>query len=138
MNSKSSVTVSFTITSPTMPPERIVEVLPFTPSKSWREGDTIGNSIIRRKHNGAVFALPQQRVDDIEPVVLELLDKLEPIKGELIRMSATCPMDCEVSCAVYFDQPPSCNLSAGTIKRLAELGVALDIDMIHSDLSSDL
>src|SRR5947209_7386374 len=95
------IAVSFKITSPTMSPERMAEVLPFTPVKSWRVGDTIGNSIIRRKHNGAVFSIPQQNGDEIEPVVLELLEQLDSMKHELIRLLDTNPMDFEISCAVY-------------------------------------
>lgn len=134
MITRSSVTVSFTITSTEMPLERMAEILPFTPSKCWREGDTIGNSIIRRKHNGVIFSLPQKNVDDIEPVVLELLDTLEPIKDELIVIISNFPIECELSCAVFFAQPPSCNLSADTIKRLAELEIAFDLDLIPSDI----
>lgn len=127
------VSASFTITSTTMPPEKMIEILPFTPVKYWREGDTIGKSIIRRKHNGAVFSIPQQSVDEIEPLIIELLDQLEPFKHELIHLSETEPMDFEISCVVYFARPPSCNLSLDTIKRLAELRVALDLDLIPTE-----
>ena len=102
MNASSEIAIEFIVTSLTMSPERMAEVLPFTPVESRRLGDTIGKTILRWKHNGALLSLPKQSgMYEIEPIVLKLLDQLEPIKHELIRLSETYPMDFEISCAVY-------------------------------------
>ncbi|GAC1345006.1 MAG: hypothetical protein NVSMB14_08460 [Isosphaeraceae bacterium] len=136
MNSGSRIAIEFIVTSLTMSPEKMAEVLPFTPDKSWRLGDTVGRTSLRYKHNGALLSLPKESdVYEIEPIVLKLLDRLEPIKDELIRLSETYPLDFEISCAVYFDRPPACNLSPHTIKRMAELRAAFDLDLIPSDIA---
>jgi hypothetical protein len=134
MKPSSSVVASFTITSETIGPQLLSEILPFTPSKCWGEGEFIGSSIIRYKHNGAVLSLPERSVDDIEPIVLELLDKLDPVKGEMVRISDIYKIDYEISCVVYFARPPSCNLSVETVRRLAELRAAFDLDLIPCDI----
>lgn len=138
MNDSSRVAVEFIVMSLTMSPERLAEVLPFTPVKSWRLGDTIGKTSMRWKHNGGLLSLPNQSgMYEIEPVVLQLLDQLEPIKHELIRLSEIYPMDFEISCTVYFNRPPGCYLSPETIKRMAELQVAFDLDLIHTNIPAD-
>jgi Domain of unknown function (DUF4279) len=126
------ITVSLTVTSLTVSPERMAEVLPFTPTKKWHVGDAVGKSMIRRKHNGVVFALPQEVGDHLEPVVLKLLDELEPIKDEFIRAVTNESLNCELSCVAYFTQPPSCSFAVETIMRIAELKVAFDLDLIFS------
>jgi Domain of unknown function (DUF4279) len=133
MNYNHYIVASLTITSSTMPLETLVELLPFTPSKCWRIGDTVGNSAIRRKHSGVVFSVPRQKVNDVETVVRELLDTLEPFNKEIKSVIKNESLDCEITCVVYSDQPPSCNLSADTIKQMAEMGVAFDLDLIISE-----
>jgi len=125
-----TIGVSLTVTSLTVTPERMIELLPFTPTKKWAVGDAVGKSSIRRKHNGVVLALPRESGDHLEPVVLKLLDKLEPFKQAFIHAIVNESLDCELSCVAFFSRPPSCSFTSHTIERIAELRLSFDFDLI--------
>jgi Domain of unknown function (DUF4279) len=130
MTSESMIKVSLIFTSNTLSLERMVDVLPFAPTETWHCGDAVGKSMIRRKHNGVVLALPQEVGDHLEPVVLKLLDVVEPIKEHLIHATTNELIDCELSCVAYSTQSPSINFSPKTIKRVCDLNAYIDVDVI--------
>ena len=75
----------------------MIEILPFAPTKRWALGDAVGKSSVRFKHNGVALALPRESGYDLEPVVLKLLDLLEPVKEAFVRAAASEMLECELS-----------------------------------------
>lgn len=130
INCDTTIGVSLRLTSLIATTERMVEVLPFTPTDKWAIGDTIGKSSIRRECNGVVLTLPCENGEHLETVVLKLLDFLEPVKQAFVHAVANELMECELSCVAFFSNPPSCNFTTQTIVRIADLKLSLDIDLI--------
>jgi len=128
-----TIDVRLNISSLTVTSERMIEILPFTPTKRWSLGDAVGKSSVRCRDNGVAIVLPSEVGWHLEPVVLKLLDLLEPMKSAFVRATTDEMLDCQLACmAVFTTSPPSCSLEARTIGRIAELGLSFDLDLIFA------
>lgn len=130
MSSNSSISISLTITSLTPLSGTAFNAIPLVPTEQWLLGDAIGNTLIRRKNHGVVYLLATESGFEIEKVLIDSLDRIEPFKSIVAKMAADANLECELSCVAYSDQAPDCNLSSTTIKRMCETGLAFDLDMI--------
>lgn len=122
------INVAFRITGFDCDPDDVTQCLGVEPSATWRIGDLIEPSTVRRKSNGWVLSAPLIDPLDIEVQIKWLLDQL-PV--DLRRMSqVTDRWDAELSCALYIkDQAPALALSSETVQRLADLAAEFDADL---------
>lgn len=131
MTTDTSIRVALTLTGRGVVPDAITQHVGLQPTETWRYGELIGRTILAREHDGWIHAIDQQDTFDLEPVLMRLLDTVEPFRDRLQSAARLFGLDTEVSCAVYTGASmPSLNLTTDTLARLSLLGCSMDIDII--------
>jgi hypothetical protein len=104
------------------------------PTETWRLGESIQETRLIRKHDGWVFGLPQRETHDMDGLLRELLEVLEPYRERLQNAIERFRMTPQISFGVYIrGETPACYFGADTLNRLADLQASLDVDLILSD-----
>ncbi len=112
-------------------PEKITLLLGVSPTKTWRLGDPVQHTLLKRKHHGWEFSIPLQAGLDMEERLCSLLDIFEPYRQSLLEACDRFGLEVEIACALYVtDAAPIMHLSSRTMKRLAALNADLDMDLI--------
>ena len=105
--------------------------MPIPATSMWRAGDPVERTALKRNNSGLVFALPYRDTYAMDPVLGELLDMLEPHAQVIAETAARFRLGREISFGVYTTgEMPAAWFAAGTLRRLANLGADLDIDII--------
>ncbi|MCI0359323.1 MAG: DUF4279 domain-containing protein [Planctomycetaceae bacterium] len=131
MTSNPLVKVELRLTGEGFLPEDVTRVLQTAPTKTWRLGDPVQSTQLVRECDAWVLGFPQCEAYDIEPVLSRLLDAIEPISERMAKAVAQFNLKPEISFGVYIDgQSPAIQLSSDTIRRLAAIGVCVDVDLI--------
>lgn len=122
------LSVSFIIRGFNCEPERVSELLSMKPTRSWRAGEAVPRTAMRRKESAWVLDSPLEDHVDIQPHIQWLLDVL-PLS--LDSLAALTPgWRCTVFCAVYANsERPAISLEPMHVARIANLGAGLDIDL---------
>ena len=134
MISKPLVEVAIKLTGHGFAPEDVTAAVGLAPTKTWRLGDQIQQTALRRKHDGWLFGIPQRETYDMEAMLCELLTAIEPYHESLNDAISRFHLQKVISFGVYInDQTPTCYFTDETLRRIARLGVSLDIDLILSE-----
>jgi hypothetical protein len=101
------------------------------PTQTWCEGDSVQKTLLKRKYDGWVWGIPYRETFDMESLLQELLDSIDPYKERLAEVARRFSLKKEISFGVYIGgETPTAWFSADTLRRLSELGVDLDVDLI--------
>lgn len=131
MTLKPQICIELKLTGTGFLPEDVTDVIRLTPTKTWRLGDHIQDSKLTRKHDGWQFGLSYRDTYDMDELLGELLDLIEPYKENIADATNRFDLRKEISFGVYIrDETPTSWFSADTINRVAALGASLDIDLI--------
>jgi hypothetical protein len=131
MTSKPNMNVALRLTGLGFSPEDVTDMIGLAPTRTWRLGDSVQGTRLTRKHDGWVFELPYRETYDMDSLVRELLDAVEPYKNKIEAASSRFGLDREISFGVYVrDEAPTSWFAADTLSRVATLKANLDIDMI--------
>lgn len=133
------ITAQLVVTGNTLDSDEFSKSVGLLPTRTWRAGDLIGSSILRRKSHGWVLGVPPRRTFDTDECVKDLLAALGPNAGRL-RAALAHNLDIAacVSCSGYFvDTVPSVCIAAELIDQIAALGASLDVDLIACSLIAD-
>jgi hypothetical protein len=123
--------VALRLTGQDFSPETVTRLLGVSPTKTWRLGDAVQKTLIKRKHDGWEFSIPQQTGLDLEEKLCSLLDIFESHRQSLFEVCDRFRLDVEIACAMYVtDEAPIMHLSSRTMKRMAALNTDLDMDLI--------
>ena len=134
MTTDISICVAITLTGQGVVPADITHHVGLPPTETWRAGELIGKTVLVREHDGWVYAIDQQETCDFEPVMIRLLDTLEPFRERLQSAATRFGLDPEISCVIYTSSSmPSLNFSVNTLVRISMLRCSMDIDIILSD-----
>jgi Domain of unknown function (DUF4279) len=127
----SEIAVALRLTGQDFSPEKVTPLLGVSPTKTWRIGDTVQNTLLKRKHDGWEFALPLQAALDLEAQLCALLDLFESRRDSILEICERFGLEVEVACAVYVtDEAPIMHLSPRIMRRIATFNADLDIDLI--------
>jgi hypothetical protein len=131
MTSKPLIEVALRLTGQGFSPDDVTALVQLAPTKTWRLGDVVQGTILRRKHDGWVFGLPQRHTYDMDAYLRELLDLVEPCRNGMAKAVKRFALKKEISFAVYIkQQTPTCWFGTDTLRRLSALGADLDIDIM--------
>lgn len=131
MATKPLVEVALRFTGQGFAPEDVTRLVGLTPTKTWRLGDAIQQTQLRRKCDGWVIGLPSREAYDMDNVLRELLDILAPHEDRIAEAARQFALAVEISVGVYISgETPASLFSADTIRRLSSLQASLDIDLI--------
>jgi hypothetical protein len=134
----SEIAVAMRLTGQDFSPEKVTPLLGVSPTNTWRLGDTVQNTLLKRKHDGWEFALPVQAVLDLEAQLCALLDLFESRRHSVLEVCDRFGLEVEVACAVYVtDEAPIMHLSSRTMRRIATFNANLDIDLILLPFASE-
>ncbi|MGH8072144.1 MAG: DUF4279 domain-containing protein [Candidatus Entotheonellia bacterium] len=127
----SEIAVALRLTGQDFSPEKVTPLLGVSPTKTWRLGDTVQNTLLKITHDGWEFALPVPAVLDLEAQLCALLDLFESRRHSVLEVCDRFGLEVEVACAVYVtDEAPIMHLSSRTMRRIATFNADLDIDLI--------
>ena len=109
----------------------ITAALGVEPTRTWRFGDSIQGTCLRRDRDGWVLASTGGDQLDVAATVSGLVQTLRPMEGRIGKLRREAAVDVVVSCGVYIvDAAPSMYLAGELIEALAALGASLDVDLI--------
>lgn len=110
-------------------PEQITRKTGLNPTETWRVGD------VRHARTGRVHADAGWRIDaegelgvDVGTYIEHLLDRVWPVREDFQALAATCNVQFSVVLHCR-DETPAVHLAGDTVRRMAALGAALDIDL---------
>jgi len=131
MGPKPIIEVALKLTGNGLVPEEATALIQLAPTKTWRLGDRVQETELRRKNDGWVFALPKRETYDMNTLLQDLLNAIEPYTDKIREAARVFRLDAEISCGVDIrGETPAGWLASETISRIASLGASLDIDLI--------
>lgn len=114
------------------PPEEFSRRLGMQPTKSWRVGDTEAHSRIPHKDSSWILRLAPRPAVDFTDLVEELLSQLDACKAEVAALARDPRFSSRLSCVGYMTSiVPAIYFEAKLLARIAELGLALDVDLFQ-------
>lgn len=127
---ETSILSSFILTGHGFDPESISRRIGLEPMKTWKEGDRIQNSQLRRKHSGWVWSSCREETLDLGKQVGALLEQLRPYLSHINSVREEFRLEAEISCAVYIGkQAPAVYFDRSTVNLANELQAEIDIDL---------
>ena len=114
--------------------EELVQIIQLAPTKTWRVGDSVQSTRLKRENDGWVFSVPQKEARDVGALVSELLVIVDRHKQEIVLAAEQLRLEVTISLGVYMrGETPSCSLDAELVRRISELRANLDIDLILAE-----
>jgi hypothetical protein len=123
-------------------PDALTELLGITPTRVYRRGEGLKSGRVR-PYSAWMWETAERVEHDSELLIQEVLDTFEPVADELADARAGWSLDLRVGLVISMYgsieadpdgtsgamvSTPALYLSPETLRRLAELGCALDID----------
>jgi hypothetical protein len=123
-------------------PEAFSELLGIAPTTIYRRGEVLRSGRVR-PYSAWIWKSAERVERDSDLLIQEVLDTFEPLAGQLAEARAGWGLDVQVGLVISVygsiesdpdgssgavDSTPALYLSPETLRRLAELGCALDID----------
>lgn len=125
-----SILSSFTLTAPSFDPEDITRRIGLEPTKTWKTGDRVQGTQIRRKHSGWVWSMPREESLDLGKQVAALLERLGPFLSRINEVREELGLDAEISCAIYIEgQTPAVHFDRSVMSRVNQLEAEIDLDI---------
>jgi hypothetical protein len=126
---KPQLHVRFLIMDHGFSPEVITKVLGIKPTKTYNEGDLMPDSKFKYKTNLWELRSRLSKYRELSDHINYLFSKITPVSGKLKEL--TRKYSAVLSCAVYcHDSSPSLFFDEDVLRKLSELHIAVDIDII--------
>ena len=131
----SEVHAAYTLTGMEFDPDVITRKLQIAPTKTWRLGDPIQETILRHKHDGWSISSDLSDTDDLEDHMRALLKLIYPRRKQLEQLRRQYKLEAEFACAIYtYDgSRPAIHFDSEIVRQVAELGAEIDIDLFILD-----
>src|SRR5947207_9065115 len=124
------ISAALTLTGSGYDPDEITQQVGVTPTDTWRLGERIQNTALRHKHDGWSFSTGLQESFDLSQQVRTLLDQLQPYFAALTNCCRRWSLEAEIECVIYAEgQIPAIHFDPDDVKRIAELGAEIDVDL---------
>jgi hypothetical protein len=113
--------------------QAVTKLMDIAPTEAWLVGDPFPNhSTATRNHSRWTLASGCSKEAPVEEHLGALLTILEQ-RCERVREAAQ-RYEVEIQCAIYYeDETPGIHLSEEVIRRVAALGLAIDLDLYFVD-----
>lgn len=121
------VFVSLSITSNQMTADEIGAQLEMQCDKCWKVGDFRGKTKIKEKANGWKIEHHAESVDDVQPTLESLLNRVSGKENRLVELARSCEV--LVRCAVYSKGAPPLFFDNHILEIITRIKAALDIDL---------
>lgn len=125
------VGVAFLLLGENISPEQVTNRVGLQPTRAWRRGDSVQETLLKRREDGWLLGLPRKNTIEFEEELCALLDKIEPQRNAIAEACKNLNLKSLISCVVYVsDETPILGLSNETMNRMASLGADFDLDLI--------
>jgi hypothetical protein len=110
----------------------ITSAVGLSPTATWKAGDQIRGTKLRRDRDGWVWGTPKRDGLDLEVPLRELLEALSNAAPAIRSILKRGSVEAVISCAVYVvnGAVPAVCLPHRMLAAIAELGASLDVDVI--------
>lgn len=124
------MSVALTFTGAGFDPDGVTATLGLEPTETWRFGDRILNTRLKREHDGWSLSTGRKKEIELENQVRSILEKVQSRLNKVKSVSDEHDLDVELACVVYVaDETPSMHLDSEVVELMAELGAEIDIDL---------
>lgn len=108
-------------------PDEITSILRIEPVRAFAKGQIMYPSGRKRKEgNWAISSEGQLATTSMERHLLFLLERLEPVKSELLEIASRLSVTVFFNCSWTFTEVPGGPIiTSGTLKKMADLGAYL-------------
>lgn len=135
---KFSIQIKFTIFGVNFNPEEITSLCKIKPHRSWKVGDIITPSIMKRKDCGWTIVSEEIESDELNLLLDNMINKLKPVKESLRDYINKKELSSELACIIALKETtPSLNFDSKSVQFFGELGSSLDFD-IYLEMANGL
>ncbi len=130
------IAAEFTLTGFGFNPDEVTISLGVQPTRTWRQGDPRGKTLLRHKSDGWELSTGYEELDEENSIdmikqIRSIFGRLQPHTSKLKEMCARLKVDARVCCVMHIegDDRPAIYFDRDIVKWLAELGADIDIDL---------
>lgn len=132
------ISAALTLTGSGFDPDKVTQHVGVVPTKTYRMGEQIQKTLLRQKYDVWSFSTGLQESLDLCHQVHALLDQLQPYLPTLATVCQRWHLDAEIECVIYAEgQIPAIHFNLDDIKRIAELGAEIDVDLYYLPTDGD-
>lgn len=133
MTNKAIVQVALRLTG-RFEPSGLTRRIELAPTKTWRLGEFVQSTQLKRNSDGWMFGIPERAEHDANVILCDLLDKIEPYREKIIAAAREFNLGTDISFGIYLrGESPAFLLPADTVRRVSAFGANLDIDLILAE-----
>jgi hypothetical protein len=127
---KPEISVALTLTGSDLNPDDITSRLDLEPTRTWRLGDQILNTSLKREHGGWSLSTDRKPVIDLQDQLDLILREVQAQTDALNELANERNFNVELACVIYVsDETPVIHFDAEVVELLAELNAEIDIDL---------
>jgi hypothetical protein len=110
----------------------VTAILGVQPTVTWRLGDRVGNSLVRRKYDAWVLSIPGIDTFEIEDAIKGLLNHLGDAVEQVRSACSELGLSATVFCGVDFveNRTPAVVLENELLQIIVSMGAAVEVDLI--------
>lgn len=122
---------TFLIKGQNRDPNDISSRLGVTPTRTWRLGDQVGDSLLRRDCDAWLYSLPPMATFEIEEAVTSLLDVLQESASAIRAAVEDLGLSATFFVAAYCrkNHTPAVAIEYPTLQRLVGFSAGVDVDL---------
>jgi len=127
-DAKTEISASLVILAPWPEVEKVLSVVGVVPDYTWRQGDAAGQSLIKQSQDGCRILSTLPTSCSLSEHIEDILRRISPdLKNLLISAERSVKLAASVNIFGY-DRPPF-QVGVASVKKLAELGASIDVDI---------
>lgn len=131
---KPLIEIALKLTGQVIFPKDVTEIVKLVPTKCWHVGEFVQGTLLQRKDSGWSYGLAPRETYDMDQMLSELLDALEPRLMEILNAMRQYNLKSEFSFGVFLsDESPSSYFPKETMRRLCAFQASFDIDFILTE-----
>jgi hypothetical protein len=119
-------------------PDEITALLEIQPTGTWRLGDLVPRTALRRKHDAWFLSTGYENLDDEHSIDVMsqarcLFDRLQPATAKLIEICTRLKLESALNCVLYIEgnDRPAVYFEPYIVQWLAQLHAEIDIDLYY-------
>ena len=112
-------------------PDEITLSLGIEPSRTWRHGDSIQNTLLKYKEDGWRVSMDEKESLDLQECIQSLLDYILPYTAKIKNLYESDELKPEIACVINIenDQVPAVHINKEVMESIIVLNAELDIDI---------
>lgn len=125
------ISAAFTLTGIGFDPDEVSRILGLIPTKVWRYGNQIQNTLLKREHDGWSLSTELSERGDLSKQVNIILEILYEKSHDIKKICEDFNINGEISCVIYakLEELPEIHFSHEIIRKASELNAEIDVDL---------